>query len=66
MKKKISLFLVCFSLILLQACTKHNIELEVKPMYIKIDINIKADEALDNYFSDIDNQDITMQKGAKK
>jgi hypothetical protein len=45
------------------ACTKHTVEtksqvnvapLEVKPIHITIDVNIRVDRALDNFFSDID------------
>ena len=51
------------TLFLLCACTKHEIEsrnevqiapVEIKPIHITIDINIKVDRALDNFFEDID------------
>ncbi|MBI4792363.1 MAG: YnbE family lipoprotein [Deltaproteobacteria bacterium] len=51
------------TLCLLCACTKHEIEsrsevqvapVEIKPIHITIDINIKVDRALDNFFEDID------------
>lgn len=44
-------------------CTHHTIEsksevavapVEIKPIHITIDINIKVDRALDNFFDDID------------
>ena len=44
-------------------CTKHQIEtksqvevapVEVKPIHITIDVNIRVDRALDDFFSDID------------
>lgn len=44
-------------------CTRHEIEsrhqvevapMEVKPIHITIDINIKVDRALDDFFGDID------------
>jgi len=63
-----------FCLLLLPGCmtshkveanTKHKVELEVKPMHITIDINVKVDRALDDFFGDIDEQDKTM-KGDKK
>lgn len=37
--------------------TKSQVELapvEIKPIHITIDINIKVDKALDNYFGDLD------------
>ena len=53
-------------LVLFSACrTKHNVELEVKPMHITIDINVKVDRALDDFFGDIDEQDKTMKEDAK-
>ncbi len=44
-------------LLLLVGCrlsTKH--EVEVKPMHITIDVNIRVDRALDDFFADIDRQ----------
>ena len=55
--------LVIIPLFLLCACTRHEIEsrnevqiapVEIKPIHITIDINIKVDRALDNFFEDID------------
>lgn len=43
---------MCFS-----ACTKHEVEvkpLEIKPIHITIDINVKIDKALDDFFGDLD------------
>ena len=44
--------------------TTHTIE--VKPMHITIDVNLKVDKELDNFFDDIDKQDATMNNGVKK
>ena len=44
-------FLVSFG------CTQHKVEVapvEVKPIHITIDVNVKVDRALDDYFGDID------------
>ncbi len=41
----------CFS------CTRHRVEVapvEVKPIHITIDVNVKIDRALDDFFGDID------------
>ena len=55
----ISILLLLLSL----GCTKHQVEtksqvevapVEIKPIHITIDINIKVDKALDDFFSDID------------
>jgi hypothetical protein len=38
-------------------CTQHKVEIapvEVKPIHITIDVNVKVDRALDNFFGDID------------
>ena len=53
-----SLALLLFSCLLsLQACTQHEIEVkpvEIKPIHITIDVNIKVDRALDDFFGDLD------------
>ena len=39
-------------------CTQHKVEVapvEVKPIHITIDVNVKVDKALDDFFSDVDN-----------
>lgn len=41
----------------LPACTHHEVELkpvEIKPIHITIDINVKVDRALDDFFGDLD------------
>ena len=46
-----------------QGCTRHTIDsrhdvtlqpVEVKPIHITIDVNIKVDRALDDFFGDLD------------
>ena len=42
---------------LLHGCTQHRVEVapvEVKPIHITIDVNVKVDRALDDFFEDID------------
>ncbi len=44
-------------LLSMTACTKHEIEVkpvEIKPIHITIDINVKIDKALDDFFGDLD------------
>lgn len=62
MKKQFYL-LIPFLLILMAGCTQHKVEtksqvevapVEIKPIHITIDVNIKVDRALDDFFSDID------------
>jgi hypothetical protein len=38
-------------------CTQHKVEVapvEVKPIHITIDVNVKVDKALDDFFDDVD------------
>jgi hypothetical protein len=55
----VSIFLLLMTL----GCTKHQVEtksqvevapVEIKPIHITIDVNIRVDKALDDFFSDID------------
>ncbi|MFC1843600.1 hypothetical protein ACFLZ5_02280 [Thermodesulfobacteriota bacterium] len=60
---KFSGILSVLLLLMLLGCTKHEVEtrsqvevapVEIKPIHITIDVNIKVDRALDDFFSDID------------
>ena len=62
MKKRICTASILMLLIAL-GCTKHEVEtrsqvevapVEIKPIHITIDVNIRVDRALDDFFSDID------------
>jgi hypothetical protein len=55
-------------LLVLSACTSHRVEVapvEVKPIHITIDVNVKIDRELDNYLDDIfeAGDDIRQQQG---
>jgi len=61
--KKILGTLVILLLLMPLGCTKHEVEtrskvelapVEIKPIHITIDVNIRVDKALDDFFSDID------------
>ena len=44
------------AMLLLPGCTRHRVEVapvEVKPIHITIDVNVKIDRELDNYLDDI-------------
>ena len=44
--------------------TQHKVEVapvEVKPIHITIDVNVKVDRALDDFFGDLDQQATTMK-----
>ena len=55
--KSIFLIPLLSGLLALAACTRHEVEIkpvEVKPIHITIDINVKVDRALDDFFGDLD------------
>ena len=57
MIKPILLILAAVLVLTTAGCTQHKVEVapvEVKPIHITIDVNVKVDRALDNYFGDID------------
>jgi hypothetical protein len=69
MKKALQRFtmpcLLIVVLLLASSCTRHYVEsrsqvelapVEVKPIHITIDVNIKVDRALENYFGDLDQE----------
>ena len=46
-----------FIFLISYGCTQHKVEVapvEVKPIHITIDVNVKVDRALDDFFGDID------------
>ena len=50
----------------LSSCaTRHEVEVkpvEIKPIHITIDVNVKVDRALDDFFGDIDETAETIKK----
>lgn len=57
MLNKLALFWGILFLLALPGCTQHKVEVapvEVKPIHITIDVNVKVDRALDSFFDDID------------
>lgn len=58
MKRHLAALLVVAIGSLITACaTQHDVEVkpvEVKPIHITIDVNIKIDRALDDFFGDLD------------
>ncbi len=58
---KIFVIILAISVITFFAgCTQHKVEVapvEVKPIHITIDVNVKVDKALDNFFEDIDSEE---------
>ncbi len=57
MSRKIVLLSLAAGVLLLQGCTRHEVNIapvEVKPIHITIDVNIRVDKALDDFFGDLD------------
>jgi Skp family chaperone for outer membrane proteins len=57
MTKQILIVLSALFILTAAACTQHRVEVapvEIKPIHITIDVNVKVDRALDNFFGDID------------
>jgi hypothetical protein len=57
MIKPILLLSAALLILTIAGCTQHKVEVapvEIKPIHITIDVNVKVDRALDNYFGDID------------
>lgn len=49
-------------------CTQHRVEVapvEVKPIHITIDVNVKVDRALDNFFGEIDAAEEKIEDSSK-
>ena len=45
-------------------CTQHKVEVapvEIKPIHITIDVNIKVDKALDDFFVDVDDTEENIE-----
>jgi hypothetical protein len=40
--------------------------IEVKPIHITVDVNVKVDQALDNFFGDLDKKSKTLEVPAPK
>ncbi len=59
--RKSGMYLICIAislgLLVIGGCTKHEVEVkpvEIKPIHITIDVNVKVDQALDDFFGDLD------------
>ncbi len=57
MIKHVLILLGALFVLIAAGCTQHKVEIapvEIKPIHITIDVNVKVDRALDNFFGDID------------
>ena len=68
MIKHILIILGVLSVLAVAGCTQHKVEVapvEVKPIHITIDVNVKVDRALDDYFEDIDAAERKLESNSK-
>ena len=66
MIKKMLTIMAAGAVLLMLSCS-HAIEVkpvEVKPIHITIDVNVKIDEALDDFFDDIDEAEESLEENA--
>lgn len=66
MTRKFCIIPLVLVLMLLGGCrTSHEVEVkpvEIKPIHITIDVNVKVQRALDDYFGEIDAQEEKLMK----
>jgi hypothetical protein len=58
--------LTAFGGLVLAGCTQHKVEVapvEVKPIHITIDVNVKVDRALEDFFGEIDETEEHLEDG---
>jgi hypothetical protein len=68
MTKHILIWLSALAVLTAAGCTQHRVEIapvEIKPIHITIDVNVKVDRALDNFFGDIDAAQDKIEGGSK-
>ena len=66
MQKQNLILLSALFVLIAAGCTQHKVEVapvEVKPIHITIDVNVKVDRALDDFFGDIDAAEEKMEDG---
>jgi len=63
---RLSLFAFLLPLLLLSGCLNVKTEpIEVKPIHITVDVNVKVDRALDDFFGDLDKKSSTIAAPAE-
>ena len=68
MIKHILILLGALSVLAAAGCTQHKVEVapvEIKPIHITIDVNVKVDRALDDFLSDIDTAEEQIEGSSK-
>jgi len=60
MKRRLAWLLILSGLAAsMVACTRHEVDIkpvEIKPIHITIDVNVKIDRELDNFFGELDDE----------
>ncbi len=54
--KRRALFLASFLAVLLGGC----LNVKVQPIHVTVDVNVKVDRALDDFFGDLDKKSATL------
>jgi len=65
MSKSGYLLLAALIFLVSQSCTQHKVEVapvEIKPIHITIDVNVKVDRALGDFFGKIDDAEQKIDK----
>jgi hypothetical protein len=65
MRAKVVLFWFTWMVLLTFGCTRHEVQVapvEVKPIHITIDVNVRVDRALDDFFGDLDEAEETLKE----
>ena len=71
MSRMFIMLIIIFSILaVFSACqTKHEVAIapvEVKPIHITIDVNVRIDKELDNFFGDIDEIEDNLEKSTSE
>ena len=67
MVTKIAATISAVTLLAILACTQHKVEVapvKVEPIHITIDVNVKVDMALDDFFDEIDAEEEKIEQQA--
>jgi hypothetical protein len=60
MKRRLSLLLPVLALALGGCLSVKTEPIEVKPIHVTVDVNVKVDRALDDFFGDLDQKSATI------
>ncbi len=66
MNRCLSLFAAILPLLLGGCLNIKTAPIEVKPIHITVDVNVKVEKALDDFFGDLDKKSTTIEREAPK